>query len=653
MYIRGDGRTSLEKIRVRASGGGMKNLIVGTAGHIDHGKTELIKALTGRDTDRLKEEKERGISIDLGFAEYRISDNFLLGVVDVPGHESFIRNMLAGASGIDLVLFVIAADEGIMPQTVEHLEILELLRTQRGVVAITKSDLVDEEWLELVEEEVREQIGGTFLESSPVIKVSSKTGKGLDEIKEALTSTASELGEKLRDDFLRMPIDRTFTLRGVGTVVTGTIWSGTVRKDETVRFLPSGIESRVKSLEVHDRKVEESTAGCRTALAMTGVAKEKILRGETIVSDPVWEATRIIDVHLECLKSEVRGIENRRRVRFHLATQEVMGRVVLLDRDLLEADEGSFAQIRLEKPVVVRKGDRFVVRSYSPIKTIGGGSILRPFSSRRTKIDTALKNTFEVLRSDVIEDEMIAITELLGLAGVDSSLLPLLTGDSPVRVEEVTQLLQSEGKVNVINDMVFHSAAVGEAKSKVTDYLEKQHLKNPLKTGFPLEEMRNRLFPSSPECLIEYVLEDLSRSGAIEMKGGLIRLSSHEISLGKAEMKIHDELLRWYNEGGLAPPTVSQIKTGMGIDESTLMEIITILKDKGDLIPVSRELLFSTMTVEAAQEKVRSFLLDRGKASASEMRTMLGGSRKFIIPLLEYFDRKGLTRREGDYRVLR
>ena len=631
----------------------MKHLIVGTAGHIDHGKTELIRALTGKDTDRLKEEKERGISIDLGFAKYKISDDVLLGVVDVPGHESFIRNMLAGVSGIDLVLFVIAADEGIMPQTEEHLEILELLRTHRGIIAITKSDLVDEDWLDLVEEEVSDQIIGTFLEHSPIIRVSSKTGAGLDDLREVVISVASELGEKIKDDLFRMPIDRTFTLKGVGTIVTGTIWSGSIRKDHQVRILPTGVETRVKSLEVHDNKIDESTAGCRTALAVTGVSKDEITRGDTIVSDPVWQVTDIIEVSLECLKTEGRGIQNRRRVRFHLATGEVMGRVVLLESDLLEPGGEAYAHIRLENSIVARNGDRFVLRSYSPIRTIGGGSVLRPFSRRRTKITPELRRIFDVLKTGSVEEEILALAQSQGSSGVERLQIPLLTGTSPAKAAEITRSLQSRGRISVLGDMIFHAEALEEARKLVTSYLEKQHRLNPIKTGFPLEEMRNRLFPTSPESLVEEVLDNLTALKIIGLKSGLVRLSSHEILLDSREMEIHDNLLRCYDEAGLAPPSLSRIKTDMGIEESKLMEIITILKDRGELIPVTREILFSRATVEDARQSVQHYLLENKKASASELRSMLGGSRKYVIPLLEYFDRTGLTRREGDFRVMK
>jgi len=631
----------------------MKHLIVGTAGHIDHGKTELIKALTGRDTDRLKEEKERGISIDLGFAEYKLGEGLTLGVVDVPGHESFVRNMLAGVSGIDLVLLVVAADEGIMPQTTEHLEILQLLRTRRGIVAITKTDLVDEDWLDLVEEEVREGIEGTFLADSPLIKVSSKTGQGLDEFREALISTASQLDERLEADLFRMPIDRAFTLKGVGTIVTGTIWSGMVKKDENVRILPAGMESRVKNLEVHDQKVDQSSAGCRTALALVGIAKDDLSRGDTLITGPVWDSTRIIDVDLECLKSEARGIVNRRRVRFHCTTQEVMARVVLLDVNLLESGKSTFAQIRLEKPVVVRKGDRFVLRSYSPVRTIGGGCVISPFAKRRTKLDSETWKLFDVMMSGKSEDEVLALAGISGLTGVDRKHLPILTRTTPGDADKITRLLEADKKIQVLGGILFHSAAVVEARERVIKYLEDQHRESPLKTGFALEEMRNKLFDRSPEYLVSAVIDEMIRADTIVLSGGLVRLFSHKISLGETDVKIRDGIMKLYAEGGLSPPTLSRLTSEMKTDEPRFMEILAILKDEDKLIPVTREILFSRAVLDDARDMVRDFLLSKGKATASELKVGLGGSRKYVIPLLEYFDREGLTRREGDYRVLR
>jgi selenocysteine-specific elongation factor len=631
----------------------MKHLIVGTAGHIDHGKTELIKALTGTDTDRLKEEKERGISIDLGFAEYNVGEDLLLGVVDVPGHESFIRNMLAGVTGIDLVLFVIAADEGIMPQTVEHLEILELLRTKRGVVALTKVDLVDEEWLELVEDEVREALRHTFLEHAAILRVSAKTREGLDALTKALADAGADLEERRTDDLFRMPVDRAFTLKGVGTVVTGTIWSGKVMKDDIVRILPGGEEARVKSLEVHGKKAEESRAGSRTALALTGVSKEEISRGHTIVREEVWGVTDCIDVHLECLVSEARGIENRRRIRVHLATQEVMGRVVLLERGLLEPGKDAYAQVRLERPIVTRKGDRFVIRSYSPMKTIGGGSVLAPFPARKTKKGPGDAEFFDILTAGTAEEEVRAVVAHRGPSGLAVNQLPLLVSASLGEVMKIVAGLEAQGDLLTIDEYVFHASALEEARERISAYLEEQHLGSPLKTGFPLEEMRKKLFTASPECMVEEVVGRLARKGFLELKGGLVRLSSHEISLDPEEARIHDELVRRFGEAGLSPPSLSQIIPELGASEAKLLEIIAILKEKGDLVQVTSEILFSKAALEEAEQRVRGFLKEKGKSSASELRTMLGGSRKFIIPLLEFFDRKGLTRREGDYRVLR
>lgn len=631
----------------------MKHLIIGTAGHIDHGKTELIKALTGTDTDRLKEEKERGISIDLGFAEYRVGEDLLLGVVDVPGHESFIRNMLAGVTGIDLVLFVIAADEGIMPQTVEHLEILELLRTKRGVVALTKVDLVEEEWLDLVEDEVRAALRGTFLGQAPILRVSAKTGQGLEDLTRALAQAASLLEERRSDDLFRMPVDRAFTLKGVGTIVTGTIWSGKVMKDDTVRILPQGKDARVKSLEVHGVKAEESTAGSRTALALTGVSKEEIARGDTVVRERVWRTTDCIDVHLECLPSEIRGIETRRRVRFHLATQEVMGRVVLLERATLESGRDAYAQVRLERPIVTRKGDRFVIRSYSPIRTVGGGTVLSPFPGRRTRMGRGDAEFFDILAAGNAEDEVRAVVGFRGASGLEMSQLPILVCAAPREAKRIVEGLAARGELLAIDEFVFPARALHDARERIKTYLEEQHTASPLRTGFPLEETRKKLFPRSPECMIEEVVTSLAREGLLELKGGLVRLTAHEISLNPEEAGIRDEVMRRFSEAGLAPPSLSQIAGDLAIAESKLHAIIAILKERGEIVQVTTDIFFSRDVLADAQEVVRDVLREKGKASASELRTALGGSRKYVIPLLEFFDKKGLTRREGDLRVLR
>ncbi len=631
----------------------MKHLIVGTAGHIDHGKTELIRALTGRDTDRLREEKERGISIDLGFAEYRVGDDLLIGVVDVPGHESFIRNMLAGVTGIDLVMFVVAADEGVMPQTVEHLEILELLDIKRGIVAVTKTDLVEEEWLDLLEEDLVDHIEGTFLESAPVIRVSSRSGEGLDDVRKTLVEVASELEERRVDDLFRMPVDRVFTLKGVGTIVTGTVWSGSVSKDEGITILPGGLQTRVKSLEVHDRSVQQASAGSRTALALTGVAKDDIDRGETIVKGEVWKATDIIDVNLRCLETAGRGITNRRRVRFHLATQEVMGRVVLLEGSRLEPGEEATAQLRLEKPVVTRKGDRFVLRSYSPIRTIGGGVVIRPFARRRTRLPPEEMELLEVLIAGRPEEEILALVKAGRHEGVEVARLPLLSGIPHTEIKNMIGDLAADGRVVALDGYLFHVTVFQGAQEDVRGYLERQHRDHPLRTGFPLEEMRKKVFPRSPACFVEEVIGELTRSGSVALKGGLIKLSSHEIALVDEDARIHRDLVRKFSESGLAPPSLDQLAGELDVPEGRLLELVAVLKDTGELIPVTSDLLFSQSALEEAREKIEAFLREKGKASASELRVMLGGSRKYVIPLLEYFDRQGLTRREGDQRVLR
>src|SRR5918999_1795344 len=382
----------------------MKQVVMGTAGHIDHGKTQLIKTLTGIDTDRLKEEKERGITIDLGFAHLRFADDTEVGVIDVPGHERFVRNMLAGVGGIDLVMLVIAADEGVMPQTREHLAICQLLRIKDGLVALTKTDLVDEDWLELVSEDTREFLKGTFLEGKPIVPVSAKTGQGIDDLRRGLQTLVARVPPKQLEGKFRLPVDRVFTIRGFGTVVTGTLFSGTIRVEDRIEIYPKGIEAKIRGIQVHNASVAEAVAGQRTAINLQGIDKVELGRGDVLGHPGEFASTFMLDAVLQHLADAPRPLRHRARVRLHLGTSEIMGRVMLLDRDELAPGEEAYVQFRLESPAVALPRDRYVIRSYSPVQTIGGGILLEVQPRKHRRYEEGLANHFRLLAESSAEE---------------------------------------------------------------------------------------------------------------------------------------------------------------------------------------------------------------------------------------------------------
>ena len=474
----------------------MKQVVLGTAGHIDHGKTSLVKALTGVDTDRLKEEKERGITIDLGFASLELPGDIRMGVVDVPGHERFVRNMLAGVGGIDLVMLVIAADEGVMPQTREHLAICQLLEIQDGIVALTKKDMVDEEWLELVTDDVQNFLAGTFLEGKPILPVSSRTGEGVEEIRAALAERAAQVSHKNVDGPFRLPIDRVFTMRGFGVVVTGTLFSGRVHLEERVILQPKGTTARVRGIQVHGENVQEATAGQRTAINLQGLEKETIERGDVLAATDSLNPSYMLDATFQLLPNAPRPLKNRDRIRFHQGTAEAIGRVALTGTDALQPGESGFLQLRLERPVVVRSGDRYVIRSYSPIMTIGGGKILDSNPPKHRRLRPEIIHRFESLTE--AEDAERAALFLKEAAYQGLALSDLLPRASASRkgLMEILEGLRKESSIEWIDAQAgwaVHSEALQALESEIQKTLERFHKENPLRPGISKEEMRSRI----------------------------------------------------------------------------------------------------------------------------------------------------------------
>jgi selenocysteine-specific elongation factor len=495
----------------------MKQVVMGTAGHIDHGKTQLIKTLTGIDTDRLKEEKERGITIDLGFAHLRFANDTEVGVIDVPGHERFVRNMLAGVGGIDLVMLVIAADEGVMPQTREHLAICQLLRIKDGLVALTKTDLVDEDWLGLVTEDTHAFLKGTFLEGKPIVPVSAKTGQGIDELKQVLQTLVADVPPKQLAGKFRLPIDRVFTIRGFGTVVTGTLFSGSIRVEDRVEIYPKGIEVKVRGLQVHNESVPEAIAGQRTAINLQGIEKVELERGDVLGRPGEFSPTFMLDAFLQHLPDAPRPLRHRARVRLHLGTSELMGRVILLDRDALAPGEEAYVQYRLEAPAIALPHDRYVIRSYSPVQTIGGGVLLDVQPAKHRRGAAGLGTHFQLLASGAPEAIIAHHLKQAGHAGLRVLEFLPRTELPEMRLRQVAAALRQSGQARAVNadlGWYLHTEAFTALINELRNHLANYHRENPLKPNISIEELRAKVRGLGERvCLL--ALEQLRQQGDI------------------------------------------------------------------------------------------------------------------------------------------
>jgi selenocysteine-specific elongation factor len=627
-------------------------IIIGTAGHVDHGKTELVKALTGVDTDRLKEEKERGISIDLGFAPLHLPGGILAGVVDVPGHERFVKNMLAGAGGVDLVILVVAADEGVMPQTREHLDILQLLHVQKGVIAITKVDLVDEEWLMLVEEEVRELLKGTRLEGAPMVPVSVVTGQGLEELRQHLAQMAKEVEPKPVSGPARLPIDRVFSISGFGTVVTGTLFSGKIKLGDVVEILPQGVQVRVRSLQVHGQKVEEACAGQRVAVNLTGVEVHQISRGDVLVTPDAFVSEKRLTAFLHLLPRVNRNLENWQRVRFHLATKETFGRVRLLDHQQLRPGENGFVQIELEEPVVAAVGDRFVLRAYSPVTTIGGGEIIEIGGLRYRRFRTWVIEHLERKMSGAPEDKIAEELQRLKRP-VTVKELATRTGMNDEEVKEITAGMEKSGKIGAfeVSGEVFlvSVSRIREWQETAVNALKEYHQHYPLRAGMPKEELRTRFFDFLPPRFYQLLLEAWVKEGVFVFRDQAIALPDFSASLTQEQERILEKLLAKFQENPFAPPNEEEVMALLGKEGSELLQYAL---QKGFLVKLGEGLYFSKEAISRAWGIIENHLQQHQEITVAQARDLLETSRRYCIPLLEYFDREKKTRRIGDKRVL-
>jgi selenocysteine-specific elongation factor len=637
------------------------DIIAGTAGHIDHGKTALIKALTGIDADRLPEEKQRGITIDLGFAELELGD-IRFGFVDVPGHERFVKNMLAGASGIDLVLLVIAADEGVMPQTREHFDICRLLGIKTGLVVLTKKDLADDDTLELVKMQVADLVADSFLDAAPVVAVSSKTGEGLDDLRRALAAAARKVPERSDQYVTRLPIDRSFSVKGFGTVVTGTLSSGAIREGDELEILPGGDRVRVRGLQTHGKQVNEVRSGQRTAVNLGGIDYSEVSRGMELTEKGMLRPTQMLDTRVEVVAGAVRPLRSRQRVRVHIGTAEILARVSVLN-DLNEIAPGrqDFVQLRLESPAVAPSGEKFVLRSYSPQMTIAGGTVLDPLAAkhhRKNVVDT--RSFLSRLEQSLTKpsEQVRLLVELAGERGLSVSDLHSRTG---LRQEVLDKAL----KENIRNHSIV--AAEGlfltvryftDLKDKVLNRIEMHHKREPLSKGISRETLREQVFAHIGPEVFRHVLSDLENTGKIIVDRDTLRVADHGAKLSAEETTVLERLSKMYGTAGLEVPKLADAfdsaRLNLKIDAGRVRKVFQLLLDSNEIVKVTEEFYFSTGVIVEMKRKLAEFAKTaQGRMiDVPQFKEIAGISRKYAIPLLEYFDREKVTRRAGDKRII-
>ncbi len=636
----------------------MRSIVVGTAGHIDHGKSALVRALTGTDPDRLKEEKERGITIDLGFAHTVVGD-VNLAFVDVPGHERFVKTMLAGVGGIDLVVLVVAADESVMPQTREHFDICRLLRVPAGLVALTKADLVDADTLELVQLEVRELVAGSFLDQAPILAVSSRTGQGLDALRAELQRLAHTVAARSAAGATRLPIDRVFTMKGFGTVITGTLVSGRIAADQDLELLPDGRRVKVRGIQVHGEAQTEAVAGHRVAVNLGGVEIADVLRGETLAATGTFQPTRVVDVVVELLPS-ARPLKHGARVRFHHGTSELLGRIAIVS-DGAEAAPGStvFGRLRLEAPAVLVRGDRFVLRAYSPPVTIAGGQVLDP-DPRRVGVRTAAGRTrFERIAMPrtppgpgADSGALEALVEETGAAGMPVEALTSRLGLAPDAVAGALEALTRSGRGAVAGHVVVATSVVSDLESKLLARLAEFHKAHPLMEGLPREEARERLFAKANGSVFDLVLARLVESKRIVARDRLA-LATHRLALSDTDLRASAAIERAYRDAGLKPPDLAAVAANHHLTTPVADKLSALLLRQKVLVKLET-LLFHESVLRQLKEDVQGLKREGQQATidVGTFKDRFGVSRKYAIPLLEYLDRERVTRRVGDVRVV-
>jgi selenocysteine-specific elongation factor len=628
----------------------MKSVIVGTAGHIDHGKTSLVKALTGIDADRLQEEKRRGITIDIGFAHLELAapdgETIRLGFVDVPGHERFVRNMLAGVGGIDVLLLVIAADEGIKPQTREHFDICRLLSVGGGITVLTKSDMVDRETLDVVRLEVEEFVKGSFLDPahSPIVAVSSRTGAGLNELKQSLIKIAGETQAKDSSAIARLPIDRVFSMRGFGTVVTGTLVSGTIGKEQQLEVSPTGQRVRVRGIQVHGKSADQAVAGERTALNLAGATTEELSRGMTLVPPSTFQSTTRIDVSLSLLAS-AKPLKDRARVHFHAYTMETIATVVLYGEKQIEPGKDAFAQLQLAQPALLSPGDRFILRRFSPVVTIGGGTVLD--AAPIQKIPLARRLDF--LKVQIEGDAKAALLARIARRAEQGLTLSQAVAETGLRREVIETHLKQEAGVVSLGNLLVQAEAFSSIMRAIVETISRFHGENPLAGGMTAATLREGV--RANEELFDFALDSLLRARKIE-SGELVHLPGRGVVMKDEEAESKKIIESAFASAGLKVPALKDVLAGLKVDKIRAQKIVTLLLREKTLVKISEDLVFHRNALEHLRKQLAVEKAKSPKLDVARFKDLTAVSRKYAIPLLEYLDREHVTRRVGDERVI-
>ena len=630
----------------------MKKIVVGTAGHIDHGKTSLIKAITGIDCDRLKEEKDRGITTELGFAHYKFGDDLLLGIVDVPGHEKFVRHMVAGAWGIDMVLLVVAADEGVMPQTREHMDICDLLGLKKGIVAITKKDLVDDDMVELVTEDVKDLLKGRLLEGATIIPVSSTTGENLELLKKAIKEIAFEIEDKSKGGIFRLPVDRVFTIKGLGTIVTGTCISGSIKAGEEIEIYPLNKRAKIRNIQTYHEDAKEAFAGERVALNLQGIEKQDIERG-TIIGRPgsLITAGRV-DAAFKYLKLPFKPIKNDSILRFHIATTQEEARLVILKEDAIEPGQELFVQFVFAEPIVALPDDRFIIRGSYSVQTIGGGAVLDIVPTKHKRKTTDLDSVFTLLKEGT--DEQKAEYHVLkgGYRGIDRAVLPVYLGKDSTHVSAMVDVLLQDGKAKAVGKMIVHRDFFNKYKQSLKQILEEFHRNNPLKIGMSKEELRMRL-PAVESQVFQTALDECIAAGGAAIDKDKVTAKTVEKKADRETEILEENVLKKLYSYGLTPPTPKELSMELGKNENQIRDILEKLTYGNKVTKVKGGLYFHKEIMEKIKEGVVNHLKEKKEMMPTDFRSIFEVSRKYMIPILEHLDEIKLTIRVGDKRVLR
>lgn len=634
----------------------MKHIIIGTAGHIDHGKTTLIKVLTGRETDTLKEEKDRGISINLGFTYFDLPSGRRAGIIDVPGHEKFVKNMLAGISSIDVVLLVIAADEGVMPQTREHFEILQLLNVKKGIIVLTKADLVDAEWIEMIKGDMRDEFKGTFLEKAPIHAVSSKTRMGFEELVCDIDRMTEEVEAKDTEGHFRLPVDRAFSVSGFGTVVTGTIISGRVKVGDTIEVYPSKVVTKVRGIHIHDKAEEFGEAGQRCAINLANIKLSEIGRGDVVSSVNIMEPSFSIDCKLYYLKSAEKPLVNRQRVRLYHGTDEILCRVVILDREEIAPGESAYVQLRLEKPINAQRNDRYVLRSYSPMYTIAGGTVIEPAAQKAKRFDDTYIEELKVKESGKTESILENTVAKLSGDYPDAAVILKALGKNEENIEDKLQALVEDNiiiKLTALDKTIYiHKNFIKQKIEEIEQILIKYHNANPLKAGMPKEEIKNKIFGKNiKQKTYDEMLVLMEHRNVIKVYEKFVSLFSFRIQYTKEQEKLKTYIISAFDKGRYNTPKYIDLAANEK-DKKNFKMVFDSLMDNEELIKVAEDCIFTKEHYEKSKELVYNYIKENGSIAAGTAREVFDTSRKFAVALLEHFDGIKLTKRVENDRVL-